>query len=136
MQKKNCRNLYVAALSLFILGAAYLVFSGLTGGSRYFIEVAEALTLPADKAQPVRLFGKVKPEGLGPLEEGVGVHFLLADQNDADKSLRVTFKGSVPDAFAPGAEVIVEGLYLGGGDSLTAKKLMTQCPSKYRKKES
>ena len=42
------------------------------------------------------------------------------------------YSGAVPDAFKPGAEVIVEGgMDAGGG--FTAKVLMTKCPSKYQK---
>lgn len=136
MAKKKSKALYAIAVVLFALGMSYLAFAGLSGGARYFIEVAEAVAMPAGKALPVRLFGKVRADGLSVPPEGVGVHFLLQDQNQADKTLWVTFRGAVPEAFAPGAEVIVEGLYQGGADSLTASKLMTQCPSKYKKKES
>jgi cytochrome c-type biogenesis protein CcmE len=136
MAKKKSKGLYAAAVILFAAGMAYLAFSGLSGGARYFIEVAEALAMPAGKEIPVRLFGRVRADGLSVPPEGVGVRFLLQDQNQADKTLWVTFRGAVPEAFAPGAEVIVEGLYQAGRDSLTAGKLMTQCPSKYKKKES
>lgn len=170
MPKKNSKSLYLAALVLFLGGIGYLLFSGFSGGSVYFIDVSEALAMPPDKPQAVRLFGKVKTEGLATLEEGVGVRFQLEDKNNAANSLWVTFRGAVPDAFIPGAEVIIEGVYtpetltlntaslnagqkaalergeisLLSGDALPvtqhkdfeAKKLMTQCPSKYKKKET
>jgi cytochrome c-type biogenesis protein CcmE len=135
MPKKNSKSLYAAALALFVFGVGYLLYSGFSNGAVYFIDVAEALSMPADKPQPVRLFGKVKAEGIAALEEGIGVRFRLEDKNNAAKSLLVTYRGAVPEAFAPGAEVIVEGLYQGGG-SLDVSKLMTQCPSKYKKKET
>lgn len=136
MPKKNSKSLYLAALVLFLGGIGYLLFSGLSGGSVYFIDVSEALAMPPDKPQAVRLFGKVKAEGLAALEEGVGVRFQLEDKNNAAESLWVTYRGAVPDAFIPGAEVIVEGTYLGGRPDLEVRKLMTQCPSKYKKKET
>ncbi len=136
MPKKNSKSLYVAALALFVLGIGYLVFTGFAGGSAYHLEVAEALALPPDKPQPVRLAGNVKASGIAALEEGVGVRFQLEDKNDTTKSLWITFKGAVPDAFVPGAGVIVEGMYTGGSSDLEVKKLMTQCPSKYQKKET
>ena len=172
MPKKNSKSLYLAALVLFLGGIGYLLFSGFSGGSVYFIDVAEALAMSPDKPQSVRLFGKVKAEGITALEEGVGVRFQLEDKINATNTLWVTFKGAVPDAFIPGAEVIIEGVYTP--DLVTvndvhtiaapaetdarrtaaeqekpvtyvdavqhkdfqAKKLMTQCPSKYKRKET
>ena len=136
MSRKNGKALYLAALLLFAAGVAYLAVSGFSGGTVYFIDVAEALSLPADKPQAVRLFGKVRGEGLNRLQDRGGVRFQLEDQNLADQTLWVTYQGAIPDAFAPGAEVIVEGLYHGGQANLDAHKLMTQCPSKYKKKEN
>lgn len=171
MPKKNSKSLYLAALVLFLGGIGYLLFSGFAGGSVYFIDVAEALAMSPDKPQPVRLFGKVKAEGIAALEEGVGVRFQLEDKVNATNTLWVTFRGAVPDAFSPGAEVIIEGVYAPDlvtvndvrtmpaaleADSrrdgtqpemvtfvdavqhkdFEAKKLMTQCPSKYKKKET
>jgi len=45
-------------------------------------------------------------------------------------SLRVVYSGiDVPDLFADGAEVVVEGRL--GPDTFTATKIMAKCPSKY-----
>ena len=134
MLRKNSNGLYLAALALFFTGAVYLAVSGFSGGTLYFIDVAEALALPRDKPQAVRLFGRVREEGLTRLQDRVGVRFQLEDKSIEGKALWVTYSGAIPDAFAPGAEVIVEGLYRGEQGSMEASKLMTQCPSKYKKK--
>jgi len=42
----------------------------------------------------------------------------------------VHYQGVLPDMFAEGRDVIVEGRYDAGG-ALAAKTLMTSCPSKY-----
>ena len=135
MARKNSKKLYMAALLLIVAGLAWLAVSGFRGGTVYFIDVAEALALPADKPQAVRLFGKVRGEGLSRLQDRVGVRFQLEDKNLADKALWITYSGAVPEAFAPGAEVIVEGWYRSDQETMDAGKLMTQCPSKYEKKE-
>jgi len=135
MSRKSNSRLYLVALALFMAGTIYLAVSGFSGGTLYFIDVAEALELPKDKPHAVRLFGRVREEGLTRLQGRVGVRFQLEDKNLADKSLWVTYTGALPDAFAPGAEVIVEGLYMGDQERVDARKLMTQCPSKYAKKE-
>lgn len=135
MPKKNSKSLYLVALALFVLGVGYLVFSGLSQSTVYYIDVAEALAMPPDKPQSVRLFGAVNADGLAKLEDGVGVRFQLVDKNNTSESLWIVYRGSVPDSFVPGAHVIVEGTYTGALHDFKATKLMTQCPSKYKKKE-
>ena len=136
MSRKNSNGLYLVALALFFAGAVYLAVSGFSGGTLYFIDVAEALELPADKPQAVRLFGRVREEGITRLQDRIGVRFQLEDKELPNKVLWITYSGAIPDAFAPGAEVIVEGLYRGDQESMEAHKLMTRCPSKYKKQES
>ena len=136
MPRKNSNGLYLVALALFFAGAVYLAVSGFSGGTLYFIDVAEALKLPADKPQAVRLFGRVREEGITRLQDRIGVRFQLEDKELPNKVLWITYSGAIPDAFAPGAEVIVEGLYRGDQESMEAHKLMTRCPSKYKKQES
>jgi cytochrome c-type biogenesis protein CcmE len=41
----------------------------------------------------------------------------------------VAYHGILPDMFAEGREVVVEGRYADGG--LAARQIMTSCPSKY-----
>jgi len=136
MPRKNSNGLYLVALALFLAGAGYLAVSGFSGGTLYFIGVAEALALPEDKPQAVRLTGRVREEGISRLQDRIGVRFQLEDKELKDKILWITYEGAIPDAFAPGAEVIVEGVYSGSQESMEAIKLMTQCPSKYKKQES
>jgi cytochrome c-type biogenesis protein CcmE len=42
----------------------------------------------------------------------------------------VHYQGILPDMFAEGRDVIVEGRY-DAGNTLAAKTIMTSCPSKY-----
>jgi cytochrome c-type biogenesis protein CcmE len=41
----------------------------------------------------------------------------------------VAYRGILPDMFAAGREVVVEGRY--GDGSLAARQILTSCPSKY-----
>ena len=50
---------------------------------------------------------------------------------EADKTLRVQFKGALPDTFKEDVEVIVEGRFTPDGQVFVAKTLVTKCPSKY-----
>ena len=132
MARKNQKNLYIAALALFLLGVGYLMYSGITENSVYFLNVSEALAVQQEKLTSVRLFGTVAERDLAPLEGSLGVRFRLEDKDNKAQSIVVQYKGAVPDTFKPGAEVIVEGA-MGNGGAFNAKTLMTKCPSKYQK---
>jgi cytochrome c-type biogenesis protein CcmE len=54
--------------------------------------------------------------------------FALSHKDDSE-AVPVSYKGILPDMFAEGREVVVEGRYVDGG--LTARQIMTSCPSKY-----
>jgi cytochrome c-type biogenesis protein CcmE len=51
------------------------------------------------------------------------------EQTAGADTLAVEYTGVVPDMFAEGRDVIVEGEYIDG--VLQAKTVMTSCPSKY-----
>ena len=107
MPRKKNTCMYLVAALLFLGGLGYLVFSGLSENTVYFLNVSEARAATADKLQAARLFGTVAPDNL-------------------------VYKGAVPDTFKAGAEVIVEGGLQPDGRFM-AKTLMTKCPSKYQK---
>lgn len=131
MAKSSNKMVYVVALVLFLGGLGYLVFSGLTEDSVYFLNVSEALAEDRTQIKQARLFGKVSPLGLVVMEGKLGANFDLIDKMDASKRLRVEFKGALPDTFKEDVEVIVEGSFSPDGQVFKAKTLVTKCPSKY-----
>ena len=132
MARKNQKNLYLSALALFLASVGYLMYSGFTENSVYFLNVSEALAAPQEKLTAVRLFGTVAERDLAVLDGMLGVRFRLEDKDNKAQTIVVQYRGVVPDTFKPGAEVIVEGAMERGG-AFNAKTLMTKCPSKYQK---
>jgi len=132
MPRSNPKSLYIAALVLFLAAVGYLMYSGLTENSLYFLNVSEALAAPQEKLAAARLFGTVAERDLALLEGASGVRFRLEDKDNKAQTIVVRYTGTVPDTFKPGAEVIVEGTMEHGG-AFNAKTLMTKCPSKYQK---
>ncbi len=132
MAKKNSTPMYIVALLLFLSGAGYLVYSGLSENSVYFLNVSEALAVESSKLKAARLFGTVAAEDISSVEQGPGVVFRLVDAENTTKTLMIHYQGAVPDTFKAGAEVIVEGGLAADG-TFAAKTLMTKCPSKYEK---
>ena len=133
MSVKKNTGLYLGALIIFLAGVGYLMFAGISENSVYFLNVSEALAMPADKLQSARLFGTVKGDGIARLESGPGVKFQLEDMDKGGQTLWVVYSGAVPDTFKAGAEVIVEGSFADKSDAFKAETLMTKCPSKYQK---
>lgn len=132
---KNQKWVYLAAVLLVATGVGYLVFSGLSQNSVYFLNVSEALAMPAEKLSQARLFGTVAAEGIVRDPASMGVAFNVQDKDDPSKSIRVNYRGSVPDTFKEGVEVILEGSFKEGTRQFEATTLLTKCPSKYEKNE-
>ena len=133
MTKKNNLPMYLAALVLFLGGLGYLLYSGLGENTSYFLNVSEALAMQPKDLSKARLFGTVAEEGVVRPEDAMGVSFLLVDKDQSAKTIRVDFRGAVPDTFKPGVEVIVEGGLNSASGAFAANTLMTKCPSKYQK---
>ncbi|MEG2173511.1 MAG: cytochrome c maturation protein CcmE [Desulfovibrionaceae bacterium] len=132
MKNKKPASIYIAALLLFLGGVGYLVYSGLSENSVYFLNVSEALAAPQEKLKAARLFGTVAEQGIRPPAAGPGVSFRMEDKDNPQQTLLVHYRGAVPDTFKAGVEVIVEG-GMGADGAFAAKTLMTKCPSKYEK---
>ncbi len=132
MAKKKSSSVYIVALFLFLGGAGFLVYSGLSENSVYFLNVSEALAVDSSKLKAARLFGTVAEQDISKPDDGIGVSFRLVDAENSQKNLLVHYVGAVPDTFKAGAEVIIEG-GLSSDGSFKAKTLMTKCPSKYEK---
>jgi len=131
MAKNSNKAVFAVALLLFLGGLGYLIYSGLTEDSVYFLNVSEALAEDRTQIKQARLFGKVSPQNLEIIEGKLGANFDLIDKMEADKSLPVRFKGALPDTFKEDVEVIVEGSFSPDGKVFVAKTLVTKCPSKY-----
>lgn len=125
--------MYVVAFALVAVGVGYLVVSGVSQEKMYFLNVREALAMPAGQVHQARLFGLVLAEGLERPASGLGANFMLQDKDDPSQRVAVRYLGAVPDTFKPGVEVIVEGTL--SDTTLDATVLMTKCPSKYQKDE-
>jgi cytochrome c-type biogenesis protein CcmE len=133
---KNQKWVYLAAVLLVAAGVGYLVFSGLSQNSVYFLNVSEALAMPAEKVGQARLFGTVSPADIVRDPAAMGVAFHVLDKDDPTKSIRVNYRGTVPDTFKPGVEVILEGAFKADASQFEATTLLTKCPSKYEKNEN
>ncbi len=128
----NQKWIYLTAFMCIGLGIGYLLFSGLSNNSVYFLNVSEALAMDSSKLSQARLFGNVAKDDLERSSDAMEISFVLLDKKDPAQSMRVHYRGIIPDTFKPGVEVIVEGGLQPEKDLFVAKTLMTKCPSKYK----
>jgi cytochrome c-type biogenesis protein CcmE len=124
----NRRRFIVGAV--LIAGAvSYLVYAGIRTTSMYYFELGEFLARRETLAgETLRVKGWVRHGSINRDPTTNQLSFELARQDDTS-GVPVAYHGIMPDMFAEGREVVVEGRYDGRG--LAARQIMTSCPSKY-----
>ena len=85
----------------------------------------------AGQTGPVSLVGRVVGKPTGDSHDG-GLRFRLRDVKDSSgASVLVVYTGSVPDLFATGRDIVVDGHLKNGTFVATPGTMVTKCPSKY-----
>lgn len=123
------RKILIAA-ALFVLVGGYLAYSGARSSMAYYLTVGELLERRATLAgSDIRLSGQVAVDGLVWDQVSGNLRFQVTD---GTRAIPVKYRGVVPDAFKPGADVVLEGRY--DGTAFTAERLFAKCPSKFEAK--
>ena len=112
--------------------AIFLLYTSLAGGGTPSVSPSEL----AAKTGEVSLVGRVVGSPKGDAH-GAGMRFALEDIEGAHKQrVTVLYKGSVPDLFKPGRDIVVTGTQRGDGVFVTTPgSMITKCPSKYQAAE-
>jgi cytochrome c-type biogenesis protein CcmE len=123
----------VIALSVASVLAIFLLYTSLAGGGTPSVSPSEL----ASKRGEVALAGKVVGTPNGD-PHGAGMRFVLEDIEGAHKQrVTVLYKGSVPDMFRRGRDVVVTGTQRANGLFVTKPgSMITKCPSKYQAADS
>lgn len=109
------------------LAVGYLIATGMSETAAYYLTVAEAANAGGNiENDTVRVKGKVRAGSINWDANELQLSFALGDEHS---QIAVVYHGIVPDLFAPGREVIVEGRL--SRDVLVANSLLASCPSKY-----
>lgn len=121
---------------LLIVGAVgYLIYTGIRETSTYYFTIEEFLSQQEALAnEGVRVAGQVQAGSVRWDPKDLRLSFLLGPFQKGETphptGVPVRYQGILPDMFAEGRDVIVEGRY-DAENMLTAKTIMTSCPSKY-----
>jgi cytochrome c-type biogenesis protein CcmE len=119
----------IVALSVAAVLAVFLLYTSIAGGGTPSLQPSQ-LTGHAGR---VSLVGTVVGRPSGDAHAG-GLRFLLRDRH-AMASVPVVYKGSVPDLFKTGREVVVDGKLQRDTFVAVSNTLVTKCPSKYAPKK-
>lgn len=121
------RFLIVGAIVVAALG--YLGYTAFMGAATYYLTVNELMDrVDTVYGEEVRVMGKVADGSIEKTPETNTIRFTIADKDGT--SLPIVYSGVVPDAFKPGADVVMEGALERGG-TFQASNLLVKCPSKY-----
>lgn len=134
------KSRFLIGATLIALAVSYLVYAGIRETSVYYLKIDEFAEKKAALAgQSLRVAGRVQHGSMDWNARTLDLRFALGGFPAGDKaagaattteSLAVEFNGILPDMFAEGRDVIVEGTY-EGGDRFVAHTILTSCPSKY-----
>jgi cytochrome c-type biogenesis protein CcmE len=118
----------VLALGIAAMLAVFLVYNSIAGGTPQL--------RPSElngRTGEVALVGKVvgRPSGDA---HGTGLRFQLRDVEGATR-VPVVYKGSVPDMFRSGRDILVQGELRNGTFIAVPGTMKTKCPSKYTPKK-
>lgn len=114
--------------AVIVLGLAFVAYQGARSSLVYYLTPTEFARRPDLRAVQVRLAGRVSS---GSVEKGEGVtRFAITDGITV---YRVRFTGALPDLFAEGREVLVEGR-LDAQGMLLATQVITTHPVEYKEK--
>jgi cytochrome c-type biogenesis protein CcmE len=120
----------VVALAVAALLAVFLLYTSIAGGGTPQLRPSD-LDGRTDRVSVVgKVVGQVRNRDEA---RAKGLRFLLRDVEGTAR-VPVVYRGSVPDPFRLGRDVIVEGRLQNG--TFRADRLITKCPSKYKAKAS
>lgn len=118
-------------MTVIVAAVAYLLLSGTTASTVYFLtvpEVQQQLAALQQASRPIRVAGPVTADPIHWEARHLSLAFRIGE---GEARLPVQYKGVKPDMFQAGVTVIVEGR-IGQDGVLMASTLMTSCPSKYQ----
>jgi cytochrome c-type biogenesis protein CcmE len=119
----------IVALSVAAVLAVFLLYTSIAGGGTPSLRPSQL----AGHNERVSLVGKVVGTPKGDAHAD-GLRFTLRDV-EGTATVRVLYKGSVPDLFRTGRDIVVDGRLRNGVFVAVPDTLVTKCPSKYAPKK-
>jgi cytochrome c-type biogenesis protein CcmE len=123
---------FIIAISLAVVLGGWLAWTSIGGSLETYAGPGELAT-SADKTY--RLNGTVAQgapaDAAARAQSSEGLRFTVVDKEDPSQRVAVLYRGSVPDQFKVGREVVVTGSVESGTFVARNDSLITLCPSKF-----
>jgi cytochrome c-type biogenesis protein CcmE len=127
MTRRRSPARLVIALSVAAVLAVFLLYTSIAGGGTPSVAPSEL----AGRTGQVSLTGVV----VGPVTGDAyarGMRFRLRDiKEGSPETVAVLYRGSVPDQFKVGRDLVVDGSLRNGTFVAVSGSMVTKCPSKY-----
>jgi cytochrome c-type biogenesis protein CcmE len=123
------------ALALAVLLGGALIWMAVGGSLETYAGCADKLNNSTYRLNCV--VSKGSPQNAATLAlSAEGLRFVVQDKDIPSKKITVLYRGTVPDTFKDGREIVVTGKM--EGDTFVARRdsLLTKCPSKFQGKPS
>ncbi len=133
MGTKQCK--FLVGAFLIVVAVGYLIYTGIQETKVYYFTIDEfMLKRETFTNTDVRIAGRVQDGSMQWDPAALNLDFVLIPIDETTAPLApgvpVHYQGIVPDMFAEGRDVVVEGVYTPE-QNLVASTIMTSCPSKY-----
>ena len=126
---------FLVGAFLIVVAVGYLIYTGIQETKVYYFTIDEfMLKRETFTNTDVRIAGRVQDGSMQWDPAALNLDFVLIPIDETTAPLApgvpVHYQGIVPDMFAEGRDVVVEGVYTPE-QNLVASTIMTSCPSKY-----
>lgn len=118
---------------LVSIALTWLVFAGTRSNLVYYYEVDELLAASEKHEGPIRISGDVVAGTIQHDGAARELRFAVtrSEAPAGSPTVPVVYRGTVPDIFRPGIQVVLEGR-LDPEGTFQAETLLAKCPSKYQ----
>ncbi len=121
---------FVIGIGVIIAAVAAMIYSAVDQTKMYMVTVDEFIgARPSYAGRTVRIAGRVQEGTMSWNAEKRSLSFGLHDIT-GEGAIPVEYSGLLPDMFAEGRDVIVEGPHQDS-ERFEASSILTSCPSKY-----
>lgn len=120
MKQRHKRLIYVIGGLAGLAIVAGFVFNALNSNMQFFFSPTEVIAKKAPQNASFRLGGLVEEGSLKREDDGLTVHFMVTDNAE---SIRVTYKGILPDLFREGQGIVTQGRFNDAGNFVATEVL-------------
>ncbi len=129
------RARFLIAIGVAVALGTWLILTalGASGATREHVGPAQAMGSGEYRLNGMVASGVVQ-DAAGAAATSQGLRFVVRDKKNPGQTIPVVYRGTVPDAFKAGREIVVDGRYDGRVFQADRNSLVTLCPSKFAAK--